>query len=198
MLGVDKRRYVDFTGCGNTLNCNHPVVRSLIIDCLRHWVVHCHVDGFRFDLASVLGRDSEGRLLANPPLLDQIAEDPLLRHVKLIAEAWDVGGAFQVGHFPGQRWAEWTCHLRDVVRRFLAWRSRHGRRLRHASGRQRRPLSAPAGNAAQQHQFRDIPRRLHPQRSRELSSRAGIPMFRSLPSSPPARRSRSTGPRRRP
>lgn len=124
MLGVDKRRYVDFTGCGNTLNCNHPVVRSLIIDCLRHWVVHYHVDGFRFDLASVLGRNSDGRLLANPPLLDQIAEDPLLRHIKLIAEAWDAGGAFQVGHFPGQRWAEWNCHFRDDVRRF--WRGDAG------------------------------------------------------------------------
>jgi isoamylase len=124
MLGAEKRRYLDFTGCGNTLNCNHPVVRSLIIDCLRHWVVHYHVDGFRFDLASVLGRDSDGRLLANPPLLEQIAEDPLLRHVKLIAEAWDAGGAFQIGHFPGQRWAEWNCHFRDDVRRF--WRGDPG------------------------------------------------------------------------
>ncbi|MCP3055703.1 glycogen debranching protein GlgX [Aurantimonas marianensis] len=116
--------YVDYTGCGNTLNCNHPVVRSMVVDCLRHWVIHCHVDGFRFDLASVLGRDEQGNLLANPPLLEQIAEDPILRDVKLIAEAWDVGGAFQVGRFPGRRWAEWNCHFRDDVRRF--WRGDPG------------------------------------------------------------------------
>ena len=116
--------YADYTGCGNTLNCNHPVVRSMIVDCLRHWVVHFHVDGFRFDLAAVLGRDAHGNLLANPPLLEQIAEDPILRNVKLIAEAWDAGGAFQVGHFPGRRWAEWNCHFRDDVRRF--WRGDPG------------------------------------------------------------------------
>ena len=116
--------YIDYTGCGNTLNCNHPVVRSFIIDCLRHWVIHFHVDGFRFDLASILGRDSEGRLLSNPPLLEQIAEDPILRDVKLIAEAWDSGGAFQVGRFPGRRWADWNCHFRDDVRRF--WRGDPG------------------------------------------------------------------------
>ena len=120
LLTPDKRRYVDFTGCGNTLNCNHPVVRAMIVDCLRHWAVHMHVDGFRFDLASILGRDPEGNLLRDPPLLARIAEDPVLRDVKLIAEAWDLGGAFQVGSFPGQRWAEWNCHYRDDVRRF--WR----------------------------------------------------------------------------
>ncbi len=116
--------YADYTGCGNTLNCNHPVVRNMVVDCLRHWVVHFHIDGFRFDLASVLGRDARGKLLANPPLLEQIAEDPILRDVKLIAEAWDAGGAFQVGHFPGRRWAEWNCHFRDDVRRF--WRGDPG------------------------------------------------------------------------
>ena len=124
LLDPKKHSYVDYTGCGNTLNCNHPVVRSLIIDCLRYWVVQVHVDGFRFDLASILGRDSEGRLLSNPPLLEQIAEDPVLRHVKLIAEAWDLGGAFQVGHFPGQRWAEWNSDFRDGIRRF--WRGDPG------------------------------------------------------------------------
>jgi isoamylase len=113
-------RYIDYTGCGNTLNCNHPVVRTLIIDCLRQWVGYFHVDGFRFDLASILGRDTEGRPLANPPLLEEIAEDPLLHHAKLIAEAWDLGGAFQVGRFPGRRWAEWNSDFRDDVRRF--WR----------------------------------------------------------------------------
>jgi len=117
-------QYIDFTGCGNTLNCNHPVVSALIIDCLRQWVSSFHIDGFRFDLASILGRDTHGRLLANPPLLEQIAEDPLLHHTKLIAEAWDLGGAFQVGHFPGRRWAEWNCCFRDAVRRF--WRGDPG------------------------------------------------------------------------
>ena len=124
LLEPESGRYIDYTGCGNTLNCNHPVVRSLIIDCLRQWVSYFHVDGFRFDLASILGRDSEGRLLANPPLLEQIAEDPLLHHSKLIAEAWDLGGAFQVGRFPGRRWAEWNSEFRDDVRRF--WRGDPG------------------------------------------------------------------------
>jgi len=124
LLAEDKSRYIDFTGCGNTLNCNHPVVRSLVVDCLRHWVVEMHVDGFRFDLASILGRDTKGQLLPNPPLLEQIAEDPVLRRVKLIAEAWDLGGSFQLGHFPGQRWAQWNCHFRDDVRRF--WRGDAG------------------------------------------------------------------------
>jgi len=131
ILSPDRRRYLDFTGCGNTLNCNHPVVRSMIIDCLRHWVVQMHVDGFRFDLASILGRDAEGNILPNPPLLEQIAEDPLLRDVKLIAEAWDAGGAFQVGEFPGTRWAEWNCHYRDDVRRF--WRGDPGMSGRFAT-----------------------------------------------------------------
>jgi isoamylase len=116
--------YLDFTGCGNTVNCGHPVVRDHIIDCLRHWASDMRVDGFRFDLASVLGRDTEGRLLDNPPLLERIAEDPILRDVKLIAEAWDAGGAFQVGRFHGERWAEWNCHFRDDVRRF--WRGDAG------------------------------------------------------------------------
>lgn len=120
MLGEDKRSYRNFSGCGNTLNCNHPVVRDYIIDCLRYWVTEMHVDGFRFDLASILGRDEQGRFASNPPLLERIAEDPILRDVKLIAEAWDSGGAYQVGSFPGQRWAEWNARFRDDVRRF--WR----------------------------------------------------------------------------
>ena len=124
MLGDDKRLYRNFSGCGNTVNCNHPVVRDYIIDCLRYWVTERHVDGFRFDLASILGRDEEGRLVANPPLLERIAEDPILRDVKLIAEAWDAGGAYQLGSFPGQRWAEWNGRFRDDVRRF--WRGDAG------------------------------------------------------------------------
>ncbi|MCL4811065.1 MAG: isoamylase, partial [Vicinamibacteraceae bacterium] len=112
--------YRDFTGTGNTLNCNHPVVRQLIVDCLHYWVVEMHVDGFRFDLASVLGRGADGAMLANPPLLEHLAADPVLASTKLIAEAWDAGGAYQVGSFPAWgRWAEWNGHFRDDVRRFV-------------------------------------------------------------------------------
>lgn len=124
LLDGDRRRYRNYSGCGNTVNCNHPVVRSFIRDCLRYWVIAMHVDGFRFDLASILGRDGQGKLLTNPPLLESIAEDPVLRHVKLIAEAWDAGGAYQVGSFPGTRWSEWNGHYRDEVRRF--WRGDPG------------------------------------------------------------------------
>lgn len=124
MLGEDKRLYQNFSGCGNTLNCNHPVVRDFIIDCLRYWVTEMHVDGFRFDLASILGRDEQGSLVSNAPLLERIAEDPILRDAKLVAEAWDSGGAYQVGSFPGQRWAEWNARFRDDVRRF--WRADPG------------------------------------------------------------------------
>ena len=116
----DRSRYKNYSGCGNTFNCNHPVVRSFIRNCLRYWVVEMHVDGFRFDLASILGRDSRGEMLVNPPLLESISEDPILRHVKIIAEAWDAAGAYQVGSFPGRRWSEWNGRFRDDVRRF--WR----------------------------------------------------------------------------
>ena len=124
MLDEDKRHYKNFSGCGNTLNCNHPVVRTLIRDCLHYWVVEMHVDGFRFDLGSILGRDQAGNLLENPPIIEGIAEDPILRHTKIIAEAWDAGGAYQVGWFPGGRWAEWNDRYRDDVRRF--WRGDRG------------------------------------------------------------------------
>ena len=119
-LAEDKRSYRNYTGTGNTINANHPVVREFILSALRYWVVEMHVDGFRFDLASILGRDGTGRLLANPPLLEQIAQDPILRETKLIAEAWDAAGAYQVGSFSERRWAEWNGRYRDDVRRF--WR----------------------------------------------------------------------------
>jgi isoamylase len=118
--GADPSRYKDFTGTGNTINANHPVVREFIRNALRHWVTEMCVDGFRFDLASVLGRGEDGRLLPNPPLLESIAEDPIVRGVKLIAEAWDEGGAYQVGSFSEHRWAEWNGRFRDDVRRFWA------------------------------------------------------------------------------
>jgi isoamylase len=112
------RYYKDFTGVGNTLNANHPVVRELVTSVLRYWVMNMHVDGFRFDLASVLGRDEHGNILRDAPLLESIAEDPLLRDVKIIAEAWDAGGAYQVGDFSTRRWTEWNGRFRDDVRRF--------------------------------------------------------------------------------
>ncbi len=124
MLAPDQRYYLDYTGTGNTINANHPVVRDHIMGALRSWVVEMHVDGFRFDLASVLGRDGNGKLLANAPLLERIAEDPLLRDIKIIAEAWDAAGAYEVGSFSERRWAEWNGRYRDDVRRF--WRGDDG------------------------------------------------------------------------
>lgn len=110
----------NYSGCGNTMNCNHPRVRRLIMDCLHYWVSEMHVDGFRFDLASVLGRDSQGNVLVNPPVLEEIAQDPILASTKIIAEAWDAAGLYQVGSFPAWgRWAEWNGRYRDDVRRFL-------------------------------------------------------------------------------
>lgn len=120
----EQGRYRNFSGCGNTLNCNHPFVRDFILDCLRYWVTVMHVDGFRFDLASILGRDTRGRIVENAGLIERIAEDPALRDTRLIAEAWDAGGAYQVGSFGDVRWAEWNGRYRDEVRRY--WRGDPG------------------------------------------------------------------------
>ena len=112
--------YYNFSGCGNTLNCNHPIVQQLIVSCLRYWVTAYRVDGFRFDLASILGRNEDGSPMDKPPLLQQLAFDPILGNVKLIAEAWDAGGLYQVGNFPSwNRWAEWNGRYRDDMRRYL-------------------------------------------------------------------------------
>jgi len=119
ILEPDRARYRNYTGTGNTLNANHPVVRRLIGDSLRYWAVEMHVDGFRFDLASILSRDESGRPLANPPVLWDIESDPTLAGTKLIAEAWDAGGLYQVGSFVGDAWREWNGKFRDDVRRFL-------------------------------------------------------------------------------
>lgn len=124
MLEADQRYYKNYTGTGNTINANHPVVRDHILGALRYWVVEMHVDGFRFDLASVLGRDVAGKLLTNAPLLERIAEDPILSGTKLIAEAWDAAGAYEVGSFSQRGWAEWNGRYRDDVRRF--WRGDDG------------------------------------------------------------------------
>jgi len=120
ILEPDTGKYLNFCGCGNTVNCNNPVVRDFIVDCLRYWVTEMHVDGFRFDLASILGRGEDGSVLKNPPLLERMAYDPVLANSKLIAEAWDAAGLYQVGTFPAWgRWAEWNGIFRDDVRKFV-------------------------------------------------------------------------------
>ena len=124
MLDGGGAYYKNYSGCGNTVNGNHPIVREMIFLCLRHWVHNYHVDGFRFDLASILSRDRKGELIPNPPVVEAIAEDPLLADSKVIAEAWDASGAYQVGSFAQLRWAEWNGHYRDDVRRF--WRGDQG------------------------------------------------------------------------
>ena len=125
MLADGGSRYKNYTGCGNTVNSNHPIVREMIFHCLRHWVHNYHIDGFRFDLASILSRDQNGELLPNPPTIDAIAQDPMLADTKVIAEAWDAAGAYQVGSFHSMRWAEWNGLYRDDVRSF--WRGDHGK-----------------------------------------------------------------------
>ena len=120
MLGDGGSYYRNYTGCGNTINGNHPIIRELIFLCLRHWVHNYHIDGFRFDLASVLSRDRNGDILPNPPIVELITEDPMLADTKIIAEAWDAAGAYQVGSFASLRWAEWNGRYRDDVRRY--WR----------------------------------------------------------------------------
>jgi isoamylase len=119
ILQKDRSQYADYTGCGNTLNANQPIVRRLIQDSLRHWVTQMHVDGFRFDLASILSRDEAGNPMPNPPVLWDIESDPLLAGTKLIAEAWDAAGLYQVGSFVGDTWQEWNGRFRDDVRRFV-------------------------------------------------------------------------------
>jgi isoamylase len=124
MLTNNGEHYKNYSGCGNTVNGNHPIVREMIFHCLRYWVHNYHVDGFRFDLASILSRNRNGDLVPNPPLVEMIAEDPLLADTKIIAEAWDAAGAYQVGSFGNARWAEWNGRYRDDVRRF--WRGDPG------------------------------------------------------------------------
>jgi isoamylase len=118
LLEEDRSRYPNFTGTGNTLNANHPVVRRMIVDSLRYWVQEMHVDGFRFDLASILARDSSGAVMANPPVLWDIESDPALAGTKMIAEAWDAAGLYQVGNFAGDSWKEWNDRFRDDIRDF--------------------------------------------------------------------------------
>ena len=113
-------KYYNFSGCGNTFNCNHPLIQRYILECLRYWVTAYRIDGFRFDLASILGRNRDGTPMDNPPLIENLADDPILGKIKLIAEAWDAGGMYQVGHFPAyRRWAEWNGSYRDCLRSYL-------------------------------------------------------------------------------
>ena len=119
ILEPDRSRYANYSGCGNTLNANHPIVRRMIIDSLRYWVEEMHVDGFRFDLASILARDASGQVLPHPPVLWDIESDPVLVGTKLIAEAWDAAGLYQVGSFIGDSWKEWNGRFRDNVRSFF-------------------------------------------------------------------------------
>ena len=131
ILDGDTSSFADYSGCGNTINANQPIVRRLILDSLRYWVTEMHVDGFRFDLASILSRDEEGRPMASPPLLWDIESDPVLANVKLIAEAWDAAGLYQVGNFVGDSWKEWNGRFRDDVRSFLKGDSGKVRALAH-------------------------------------------------------------------
>jgi isoamylase len=150
MLQPNRRLYFNFSGTGNTINSNHSIVRRLIIDCLHYWVQEMHVDGFRFDLASVMSRDEQGEPMINPPIVWSIESDPVLANTKIIAEAWDAGGLYQVGEFTGERWAEWNGRYRDDIRRFVK-----------GPHRQHRP--GPGGRAGQlpEHQLYCVPRWFH-------------------------------------
>ena len=163
MLEDGGLRYANYTGCGNTLNANQPIVRRLIVDSLRYWVEEMHVDGFRFDLASILSRDPAGHPLPHPPVLWDIESDPALAGTKLMAEAWDAAGLYQVGSFVGDAWCEWNGRFRDDVRDFFrgaAWviAPRGG-----PARWQPRGLWPQAARGGTERQFRDLPRRLHAQ-----------------------------------
>jgi glycogen operon protein len=119
LVPTERKYYMDYSGCGNTFNCNHPVVAKLILDCLRYWVKEAHVDGFRFDEGSILSRGEDGAPVAHPPLVWAVELNEDLVDTKLIAEAWDAAGLYQIGHFPGDRWGEWNGRFRDTVRRFV-------------------------------------------------------------------------------
>jgi len=172
ILAEDKSRYADFTGCGNTLNANEPIVRRLILDSLRYWVSEMHVDGFRFDLASILSRDQQGWPMASPPILWDIESDPILANVKLIAEAWDAAGLYQVGSFVGDSWKEWNGRFRDDVRSFLKGDTGTVRALAFRLTGSPDVYQRQEREARAKHQFRDLPRRVYAQRSGLLQQQA--------------------------
>ena len=164
ILEQDRSRYANYSGTGNTLNANHPIVRRMILDSLRYWVAEMHVDGFRFDLASILARDSSGSVMSNPPVLWDIESDPALAGTKMIAEAWDAAGLYQVGSFVGDSWKEWNGRFRDDVRDFFRGDERLGAACRGPVSRQPRDLRPQGTRSRAEHQLRDLPRRLHAQR----------------------------------
>ena len=172
MLENGGQHYRNYTGCGNTLNGNHPIVREMIFDCLRHWVHNYHVDGFRFDLASILSRDREGNLVPNPPVVETIGEDPQLADTKIIAEAWDAGRGLPGGHLrqPSLGGVERPLSRRRAA--LLAGRSAHDRAAGHAPGRLERPVPGQRAAALSQHQLHHLARRLHAQRPGELQLQA--------------------------
>ena len=164
ILEQDRSRYANYSGTGNTLNANHPIVRRMIVDSLRYWVEEMHVDGFRFDLASILARDASGHVMPNPPVLWDIESDPVLAGTKLIAEAWDAAGLYQVGSFVGDSWKEWNGRFPRRCPQLLPRRRRFGRALCRPVGRQPRDLRPRGTRAGAKHQLRDLSRRLHPER----------------------------------
>ena len=172
ILDDDGSTYADYSGCGNTLNANEPIVRRLILDSLRYWVSEMHVDGFRFDLASILSRDEQGRPMASPPLLWDIESDPVLANVKLIAEAWDAAGLYQVGSFVGDSWKEWNGRFRDDVRAFLKGDDGTVQALAHRLTGSPDVYGHEEREAGAEHQLRHLPRRLHAQRPRLLQHQA--------------------------
>ena len=168
---TDKRRYRDYTGCGNTVNCNHPLVTSFIVRCLEYWVEQLGVDGFRFDLASVFTRDQDGGLMADPPVPWAIESSRTLARVPVIAEAWDAAGLYHVGAFPGMAWVEWNGLYRDVMRRFVRGEPNLlGEVASRIAGSA--DLYGTRAAAVQQRRFHHLPRRLHAPRPGELHRQA--------------------------
>jgi glycogen operon protein len=162
ILEEDRARYANYSGTGNTLNANHPIVRRMIVDSLRYWVEQMHVDGFRFDLASILARDSSGRPMPNPPVLWDIESHPALAGTKIIAEAWDAAGLYQVGTFVGDSWKEWNGRFRDDVRAFFRGESDSAGRVAD------RILGSPQiyghkGRDTEVCELRHLSRRLYPE-----------------------------------
>ena len=172
MLDDGGSYYKNYSGCGNTVNGNHPIVREMIFLCLRHWVHNYHVDGFRFDLASILSRDRNGELVPNPPVVEAIAEDPLLADTKIIAEAWDAAGAYQVGSFAQLALGRMERPLSRRRAPLLARRPGHDAAVGHAAGRLERSVSGRRPAAVSQHQLRHLARRLHAQRPGQLHARS--------------------------
>ena len=168
ILESDRSRYANYSGTGNTLNANHPIVRRMILDSLRHWVEEMHVDGFRFDLASILARDASGQVMPNPPVLWDIESDPALAGTKLIAEAWDAAGLYQVGSFIGDSWKEWNGRFRDDIRSFLRGEEQSVRRFADRLVGSPEIYAHKEREAEQSINFVTCQRWVYPQRSRLL------------------------------